>query len=78
MTHATIGLTPRQRRIAALIAAGRTNAEIGRALGVSSNTVKNHITQMFLRLRMTNRVQVAVWASQQDELRFAPLETSDD
>ncbi len=68
MTHATIVLTPRQRAIAALIAAGRTNAEIGWELGIALQTVKNHINQMFLRLRMTNRVQAAIWASHQDGL----------
>ncbi len=61
MTHETTVLTPRQRAIAALIAAGRTNAEIGWELGIALQTVKNHINQMFLRLRMTNRTQVAVW-----------------
>ncbi len=61
MTHETTVLTPRQCRIAALIAAGQTNAEIGRDLGIAPQTVKNHINQMFLRLRMTNRTQVATW-----------------
>ncbi len=61
MTHETTVLTPRQRGVAALIAAGRTNAEIGWELGISPQTVKNHVTMILLRLRMANRTQLAAW-----------------
>lgn len=59
--HPPTALTPRQREIAALVAAGRTNAEIGGALGISGETVRNHLAMVMARLRMANRAQLAAW-----------------
>jgi DNA-binding CsgD family transcriptional regulator len=55
------GLTPRQREIIALVAAGRTNQEIGRALGISYQTVKNHLWYVSTLHGHVNRAQLAVW-----------------
>jgi DNA-binding NarL/FixJ family response regulator len=40
--HPEVDLSARQRDVLTLLHAGRTNREIGRALGLSPNTVKSH------------------------------------
>jgi two-component system, NarL family, response regulator DevR len=53
-------LTPQERRILELIVDGRTNREIGAALNVSEQTVKNHVTSLLSKLNVTRRTQAAV------------------
>jgi DNA-binding NarL/FixJ family response regulator len=55
-------LTPREREVAQQVAAGRTNAEIGEQLYVSSGTIKTHIASIQRKLGVRNRVGIAVWA----------------
>ena len=55
-------LTPRQREIAALLARGYSNTEIGRQLVLVPGTVANHVEQILTRLGFRNRTQVAAWA----------------
>lgn len=52
-------LTPRQWEVAVLVASGRTNEQIGRALGISKWTVVNHLRSIMHRLDCTSRVDVA-------------------
>ena len=52
-------LTPRQLEIAQLATIGRTNAEIATALGISINTVKARLKEVFERLRIDNRTELA-------------------
>ncbi len=53
-------LTARQRDVLALLAEGRSNREIGKALFVSEGTVKNHVTQILHLLEMPDRTRLAV------------------
>lgn len=55
-------LTPREREILGLIAAGRSNKQIARRLDITEKTVKAHCTRLFARLGVTDRTQAAVWA----------------
>jgi DNA-binding NarL/FixJ family response regulator len=55
-------LTPRERQILPLLVAGKSNCEIGAALGTSDQTVRHQLTSIMRRLDLTNRVQVAIWA----------------
>jgi DNA-binding CsgD family transcriptional regulator len=48
-------LTKGQRRVVALVGAGRTNREIADELFVSLRTVEHHLTQAFRKLGVTNR-----------------------
>ncbi len=48
-------LTPRQLEIVQLISNGAANKEIGATLGISENTVKTHLKQIFEALRVTKR-----------------------
>lgn len=53
-------LTERERQVAELLLAGRTNAEIGRQLALGLATVKAHITRIFNKLGVDNRVSAAM------------------
>ncbi|MFZ3475893.1 response regulator [Streptomyces sp. 2.9] len=52
-------LTDRERSVLRLLALGLTNAAIGERLGVTEATVKNHVAQLFGKLSLTGRVQLA-------------------
>lgn len=54
-------LTPRETEVAELIAQGKNNAEIARALFVGMRTVETHITHILTKLNFTSRTQIAVW-----------------
>lgn len=53
-------LTPREREVAALVAMGLSNKAIAAHDGVSFHTVKKHIFQIFMKLRIENRTQLAL------------------
>jgi DNA-binding NarL/FixJ family response regulator len=50
-----MNLSPREREVALLVAHGRANKEIGRELGLSPGTVKQHVHNIFLKLGTRNR-----------------------
>ena len=52
-------LSGREREIADLVAAGRTNREIGGELFLSEKTVEGHLTRIFGKLGVTSRAEVA-------------------
>ncbi len=52
-------LGPRQRECAKLAVRGLTNREIGELLGISINTVKARLKEVFHRLDVTNRTELA-------------------
>ncbi|MGC5629627.1 response regulator [Georgenia sp. Z1344] len=53
-------LTPREREVADAVARGESNAEIAAALHMSETTVKSHVTRIFGKLGVDNRVKVAI------------------
>lgn len=53
-------LTARELDVAALLAEGRTNAEISTELFVSIKTVKSHVSHVLTKLGLTSRTQVAL------------------
>ena len=57
-------LSPRERSILELIGQGRSNKEIARALGISPETVKSHIKNMFTKLGVERRAQAIYRATQ--------------
>jgi len=52
-------LTAREREIVALVAAGRTNAEIAGALWVAPGTVKKHLENVYVKLGVGSRAAAA-------------------
>lgn len=57
-------LTDREREVLALLGAGHSNAEIGRALHLVEGTVKAHVSSILIKLDARNRVRAAVIAHQ--------------
>jgi DNA-binding NarL/FixJ family response regulator len=56
------GLTAREAEVLALIATGRTNAQIAAALVVSTSTVKTHINNIFAKTGVSDRAQAVHYA----------------
>lgn len=57
-------LSPQERRVLTLIAAGKTNKEVGNDLGLTEKTVKNYLANIFTKLDVTRRSQaVAMFVS---------------
>jgi len=57
-----VPLTPRERQVAALVASGRTNRQIGRVLGISEKTTEVHVHHVMSKLDARSRAEVAAWA----------------
>jgi len=60
-------LTDREREVAAAIGAGASNAEVAAALFMSEATVKAHVSRLFTKLDVTNRVQIAIVVHDADQ-----------
>jgi DNA-binding NarL/FixJ family response regulator len=58
-------LSDREQEVLRLLAGGLDNDGIARELFISRHTVKNHISNILLKLEVTNRVQAAVRAAQE-------------
>lgn len=58
-------LSPRELEIVSYVARGLSNRGIGEALGLSENTVRNHLRSILEKLGFENRVQVATFALEQ-------------
>jgi len=57
-----LSLTEREREICSLIGQGKNNKEISKELYLSEGTVKNHITNIFNKLNLRDRTQLAVYS----------------
>ncbi|WP_030799400.1 response regulator [Streptomyces sp. NRRL S-337] len=55
-------LTDRESEVLGLIADGRSNREIARALVLSEKTVKTHVSNILMKLDLADRTQAALWA----------------
>ncbi len=55
-------LSNREIEVLKLIANGKDNAQIARELFISPKTVKNHISNILMKLQIENRIQAAVYA----------------
>jgi DNA-binding NarL/FixJ family response regulator len=53
--------TRRESEIIAKIMLGLTNQQIAESLGISSRTVKHHLTNIFRKLGIASRTQLALW-----------------
>jgi DNA-binding NarL/FixJ family response regulator len=75
-------LTPRELDILAEVAAGSRNREVAETLGMSEQTVKNHLSTVFHKLGVANRTRAVTYATRQgwldldevDERRSAAVE----
>jgi DNA-binding NarL/FixJ family response regulator len=60
-------LTERERDVATAIGAGLSNAEVAASLFMSEATVKAHVSRLFAKLEVTNRVQIALVVHDADQ-----------
>ncbi len=56
------GLTPREREIVAAVASGYSNKEIAQKFSLSEDTVKHHLTNIFDKLGVSSRLELAMAA----------------
>ena len=70
-------LTPRELQIANLVASGQTNAQIGKELWITENSVKQALKRMFRKLKVSSRAEmVAQIAATQPHFPDIKLSTS--
>ena len=57
-----VGLTEREREILVLVGRGRSNSEIAKDLFIGEQTVKTHVSRIFTKLGVRDRVQAVIRA----------------
>jgi DNA-binding CsgD family transcriptional regulator len=63
---AVLQLSARERTVMRLVAAGRTNASIAQALGVSPRTIAKHLEHIYRKLHVSNRAAAVARATSLD------------
>ena len=58
-----IGLTKREKEILKLIALGKNNENIAGGLNISTLTVKTHVSNIYRKINVPNRIQAIFWAT---------------
>jgi len=61
-SNGEIPLTNRESQVLKQVALGLTNKEIAQSLGISYETVKEHVQHILKKLKLNDRTQAAVWA----------------
>jgi DNA-binding CsgD family transcriptional regulator/tetratricopeptide (TPR) repeat protein len=65
-------LTPTELEVTRLVAEGMTNPQVGQRLFISPRTVETHLSNVFGKLGVTSRVELAVAASRRPEIVGGP------
>jgi DNA-binding NarL/FixJ family response regulator len=68
-----VPLSPREMEILQYIAQGRSNKEIAYDLGISRQTVKNHMTSILRKLAVNDRTQAAIYALRRGWIRLQDI-----
>ena len=66
-------LTPREREVAALVAGGLSNRAIARELVITEATAERHLGNVYAKLGLASRAQLAVWALEHGLAPRGPL-----
>ncbi len=61
--NARFGLTARELKVISAVLEGDTNKAIAERLAISEQTVKNHLTNIFNKLGLSNRLELALFAA---------------
>jgi DNA-binding NarL/FixJ family response regulator len=61
-SHIEAPLTQRESEVLCLLAQGLTNKEIAESLGISYETVKEHVQHILRKVGVVDRTQAAIWA----------------
>ena len=56
-------MTPRERQVVRTVAAGFTNKDIAAQLRISEDTVKHHLTNIFDKVGVSTRLELALFAT---------------
>jgi DNA-binding NarL/FixJ family response regulator len=67
-----VRLTPREHDVVRLVADGRSNDEIGSALGIGAKTVETHLARVFERAGVSSRTELATRALREGWLDVPP------
>ena len=60
--HKKLPISKREVHVLSLLAVGYTNYTISQELGISENTVKNHIANIYPKIEVESRVEATIWA----------------
>ena len=66
-------LSRQERRILGLIAQGQTNRQIGAEMYLAEKTVKNYVTHLLAKLKMSSRTEAAVYATRLEARRMGAI-----
>jgi RNA polymerase sigma factor (sigma-70 family) len=69
-----VPLSPREMEILQHIAQGKSNKEIAYELGISRQTVKNHMTSILRKLAVNDRTQAAIYALRRGWIRLQDIQ----
>ena len=75
-TFGGIDLTPREAEILRLVAEGMSNSELARRLWVGEQTIKFHLSNVYRKLKVTNRTEASRWAALNGLLSTSPRGSS--
>ncbi len=70
-------LSPREMEVLSLLTQGQSNKEIARSMGISHQTVKNHLASLFRKLGVDDRTQAVLYALQKGWIRMPTVESED-
>jgi DNA-binding CsgD family transcriptional regulator len=65
-------LTAREVEVLACLAAGMSNKQVARSLGISIRTVTVHVSNLLRKTGSASRTEAALWAHQHDMIRASP------
>jgi len=62
ISQKALDFTPREHEIVSAIVSGRSNKEIAAKLSISEDTVKHHLSNIFDKAGVSNRLELAIWS----------------
>src|SRR4028119_1695018 len=78
MINETQQLSERERQILYLVASGRSNQQIANELGISINTVKVHLRNIFGKIGAASRTEATMYAVRAGLIDVVPVPVADD
>ena len=63
-------LTARERQVLELVCKGQTNTQIAATLGLSTNTVRNHIATLYSKIGVNRRSAAVIWGRERGLLAY--------